>query len=164
MSLPYESVTKLFLFAIPQRYYIGGHSCYIRSTQQCDGQYTYAEHTRCKLNYHRTKCHNLDKRVMKSIVSRAGLISISADYALSMVVNCVVQRTSPISYNYTGISRIPYKICNEVFRSFCYSIHYIQHTYCTNVRSHITHAPHNVHIHLFVCSISIASIMFHPMS
>ena len=28
------------------------------------------------------------------------------------------------------------------------------------VRFHITHAPHNVHIHLFVCSISIASIMF----
>ena len=46
----------------------------------------------------------------------------------------------------------------------CSSIHCIQHTYYTYVRSHITYVQHKVHIHPFVCSISVASIVFHPMS
>ena len=102
MSLSYESITKIFLFAISQRYHTAGHSFQIRSVRtRCDGQYMYAEHTKCKQNYHSMKYHNLDRRVIQIVESRAGLISISTDHALSMAVNCVVQCTSPISYNYT---------------------------------------------------------------
>ena len=76
--------------------------------------------------------HPLDSRTHFDIV-------VNSAYALL---------TTTFNYNLTN-TRKPSLL---VYEALCYSLHYIQHTYCMYVRHLITYAPHNVHINSF-CSL-----------